>query len=85
MSNINDVIRRTSALVDTSGRYPAPAIQTQAIMAVGGGIYPVGDGSSGSNTEENIFIGRISLGIIAAMVVGAVLFYIWTNEIQGGG
>lgn len=85
MGNINDVIRRTSTLIDTSGRYPAPAIQTQAIMSVGGGVYPQGDASSGADTEENVFTGRISLGIIAAMVAGALLFYIWTNEIQGGG
>lgn len=85
MGNINDLIRRTSVMVDTSGRYPAPAIQSTAIMAVGGGVYPQGNGANGTDSEENIFVGRISLGLIGAMVLGAVAFYIWTNEIQGGG
>lgn len=85
MSNINDLIRRTSAMVDTSGRYPAPAIQSTAIMAVGGGVYPQGNGANDNTDEHNIFVGRISLGLIGAMVAGAVLFYVWTNQIQGGG
>ena len=85
MANLNDIIRRTSGYVDSSGRYPAPAIQTQVIAAVGGGVYPQGSGSNSADTQENVFVGRISLSIIAAMVAGAVLFYIWTNEIQGGG
>jgi len=37
MANINDVLRRTSGYVDSSGKYPPPAIQTQAIMSLGGG------------------------------------------------
>ena len=87
MANINDVLRRTSGYVDSSGKYPPPAIQTQAIMSLGGGLYPVGQtaGGDASSSEENTLVGRISLGFIAAMVLGAVLFYFWTNEIQGGG
>jgi hypothetical protein len=52
-------------------------------MSVGGGVYPTG-GDDGSDTES-VLIGRISLGIIAAFVAGAVGFYWWTNSIQGGG
>lgn len=85
MGNINDIIRRTSVMVDTSGQYPAPAIQTQSIMAMGGGVYPQTTSGGDSNSADNILTGRISLGIIAAMVAGALLFYVWTNEIQGGG
>jgi hypothetical protein len=84
VSNINDLIRRTSVMVDTSGRYPAPAIQTSVIQAVGGGVYPQSSGADG-DSSENILVGRISLGIIAAFVAGAVGFYVWTNSIQGGG
>ena len=84
MANVNDILRRTSAMVDTSGRYPAPAIQTTAIMAVGGGVYPQGDPNA-SGDESDVLAGRISLGIIAAFIVGAVAFYVWTNSIQGGG
>lgn len=85
MGNINTIIRRTSAMVDTSGMYPPPAIQTQSIMAMGGGVYPQGNANDSAQSEDDIFAGRISLGIIAIFVAGAVAFYIWTNEIQGGG
>jgi hypothetical protein len=84
MSSINDVIRRTSTLIDTSGHYPSPAIQTSTIMPMGGGVYPQNDGSGGGS-EENVLVGRISLGMVAAFIVGAVAFYVWTNSIQGGG
>ncbi len=83
MGNVNDILRRTSGYVDTSGRFPAPAIQTTAIMSMGGGVYPQG-GDSG-DSESDILVGRISLSIIAAFVIGAVAFYWWTNSIQGGG
>lgn len=84
MGNINELIRRTSVMVDTSGKYPAPAIQTSTIMSVGGGVYPQTSGSS-EDTQGDIFAGRISLGIVAAFIVGAIAFYVWTNNIQGGG
>lgn len=75
MAGINDILRR-SALVDTSGAEPPRAL----IPAMGGGVY-IEDGSS----DENMIVGRISLGILAAFILGAVAFYVWTNGIQGGG
>lgn len=83
MSNINDLIRRTSTMVDTSGRYPPPAIQASVIQSVGGGVYP--QAADAQDSSSDIFAGRISLGIVAAFVLGAVVFYVWTNNIQGGG
>lgn len=82
MADLNAILRR-STMLDTSGSYPAPAIQTSAIMAMGGGVFP--QGGDTSNSEGNILVGRISLGIVAAFVLGAVGFYVWTNSIQGGG
>lgn len=75
---INSVIRRTSAMVDTSGAEPPRA--AQIIPWLGGGVY-VEDNDA---TDNNI-VGRISLGILGAFVLGAVAFYVWTNGIQGGG
>jgi hypothetical protein len=47
---------------------------------MGGGVYAMDDEDSGDP-----LIGRISLGILGAFVLGAVGFYVWTNGIQGGG
>lgn len=77
--NINSVIRRVSGYVDSSGAEPPRAIQMVPMM--GGGVYTQTD----ETDQGDILKGRISLGIIAAFVVGAVAFYVWTNEIQGGG
>lgn len=81
MANLNDIIRRTSSMVDTSGSYPSPAIQMVATN-VGPGVYTQ---STDVTDESNLLSGRISLGIIAAFVVGAIAFYVYTNNIQGGG
>ena len=82
MSSIDSIIRRTS-LVDTSGAYQPPAIQATVQQALGGGVYT--DSSLDNNSAEAVLSGRISLGLIAALVIGAVAFYLWTHEIQGGG
>lgn len=79
MSNINDILRR-SGFVDTSGSEPPRAIQM--VPMLGGGVYGAQDDVS-DNSDP--IIGRISLGILAAFILGAVAFYVWTNEIQGGG
>lgn len=86
--NINGVIRRSSEL-DTSGAFNPPAIQATIQQSLGGGrggggVYTSNQGDS-TATEENILSGRISLGFIAAMILGAVAFYLWTHQIQGGG
>lgn len=76
--NINSVIRRVSAMVDTSGAEPPRA--AQIIPWMGGGVYVTDD-----SANDNNIVGRISLGILAAFVLGAAAFYVWTHDIQGGG
>jgi hypothetical protein len=83
MANINDLIRRTSTMVDTSGQYPAPAIQMVPVARVGGGVYAQNYGNV--TDVGDVLSGRITLGIMAAFIAGAVGFYLWTREIQGGG
>jgi hypothetical protein len=78
--SVNSVIRRISGYVDTSGAEPPRGIQMVPMM--GGGVYTQIDDAAGG---IDVLQGRISLGILGAMVVGAVLFYIWTSQIQGGG
>jgi hypothetical protein len=77
--NINSVIRRVSGYIDTSGAEPPRGIQVVPMM--GGGVYSSITDGEGSDP----LLGRISLGIIGAFVLGAVGFYVWTNGIQGGG
>lgn len=78
MADINAILRRSS-LVDTSGSEPPRAIQM--VQAMGGGVYSNAD----AEDDGSVLAGRISLGILAAFVLGAIAFYVWTNEIQGGG
>jgi hypothetical protein len=79
--NVLSVVRRVSTYVDTSGAVPPRAIQM--VPRMGGGVYTVADDDPES--AAGILQGRISLGIIAAFILGAVGFYVWTNGIQGGG
>jgi len=79
--NINSVIRRVSGYVDTSGAEPPRGIQMAPRIA--GGVYTSYDSTDSADGDP--FMGRISLGILAAFVVGAMAFYVWTNGIQGGG
>jgi hypothetical protein len=84
--SIQTVIRRFSASVDTSGaEYPPqpPSLSVVPIFSQRGGVYTQNSGEAGG--AENILHGRISLGIIAAFVLGALAFNYWTKEIQGGG
>lgn len=77
--DINTILRRSS-VIDTSGSEPPRGIQM--VASLGGGVY-------GQNThpedDGSVLAGRLSLGILAAFILGAVAFYVWTNEIQGGG
>lgn len=81
MGDLNAILRR-STMVDVSGAYAPPAIQASIQQAMGGGVYT---DAQGPDNQQAILTGRISLGIIAALVVGAGAFYVWTHEIQGGG
>lgn len=38
-----------------------------------------------TSTNGVTFEGRLSLGILAALIVALVLFYVWTRNAQGGG
>jgi hypothetical protein len=69
-------------MIDTSGSYPPPAIQATIQQAVGGGVYT---DQQGPGDPSTILAGRISLGMVAAAILGAVAFYLWTHSIQGGG
>jgi hypothetical protein len=81
MANINDVIRRASGYVDTSGAMPPAGIQMAAFQ--GGGVYTqVSDTAKGAS---DLTVGRIGLGTIAILILAAMGFYYWTRSIQGGG
>ena len=82
MSGVNQIIRRVSSQVDTSGQLPQVAPNLTS-MRLGGGVYT----SAGATSDElnSIVSGRISLGIIGVAIVGALAFYYFTRSIQGGG
>ena len=80
MNNLNTIIRRNSSMVDTSGALP-PVLTS---LRMESGVY-VSAGNATDSDVDSILHGRISLGIIAAAIVGAVGFYYVTRSIQGGG
>jgi hypothetical protein len=80
MGNLNSVIRRSSAMVDTSGHMP-PVITA---LRMEGGVYTDNSGNDSDNVTS-ILQGRISLGIIGILILGAAGFYYYTRSIQGGG
>lgn len=82
MADLNAILRRSS-MIDVSGAYQPPAIQASIQQALGGGVYT--DNQVGTDSPAAVLSGRISLGILAAFVLGAVGFYLWTHQIQGGG
>ena len=79
MASVNQLIHRTSSLIDTSGALP-PVLTS---MRLEGGVYT----SAGSAADDptSILSGRISLSLIGIAIVGAVAFYYFTRSIQGGG
>jgi hypothetical protein len=79
--NVLSVIRRYSGMVDTSGATPPRGIQM--VPMLGGGVYTNTDGPS--STGDDIFHGRLSLGMVAVFILGALAFYVYTRDIQGGG
>jgi hypothetical protein len=76
MASVQSILRR-SGFVDTSGA-EAPVMQS---MRMGGGVY-IDNAASDISSLTN---GRISLGIIAVLIVGSVGFYYFSRSIQGGG
>lgn len=68
----NSQLRRSGYA--TSGAAPnAPA-------AMGGGMVGVG---GQANVSTDVGTGQLSLGLLGAMVLGAIGFYIWTRSVQG--
>jgi len=79
MANFNQIIRRSSSLLDTSGAEP-PVLSPARL---GGGVYV--DLTNGADDPSSILQGRISLGIIGVLILGSLGFYYYTRSIQGGG
>jgi hypothetical protein len=79
MADINSIIRR-SVMIDTSGSQAPAGIQSVPVQSAG--VYTQLTDSLGSVDVVN---GRISLGILGAFILGALVFYIWTHDVQGGG
>ena len=61
-----------------SGYVPIGAGSADIPAAFGGGI------AANASVGMNVGTGQLSLGILGAMIVGAVAFYIWTRSVQGG-
>lgn len=38
-----------------------------------------------SDMVDDVFVGRMSLGIMAIGLIALVAFYMWTRDVQGGG
>jgi hypothetical protein len=79
MANFNQLIRRSSSMVDTSGRYPP--VLTALPMGSPAGVYV----EQAGDQVNDILQGRISLSIIGVLIVAAAAFYYYTRSIQGGG
>lgn len=78
--DVNNILRR-AGYVDSSGA-ELPISQVGARAMFGGGVYTdqgVGDIAS------TVLVGRLTLGLIGVLILGAVAFYYWTTSIQGGG
>ena len=78
-SRVNSILRRSS-LVDTSGALP-PVLTSLRLES---GVY-VSSGNATQDGADSILQGRLSLGLIAIAIAGAVGFYYFTRSIQGGG
>jgi len=57
-----------------------------SVVPTGGGITtsPAERGPIAATLDE-VAAGRVSLGMLGALVVVLVLFYVWTRDVQGGG
>lgn len=67
----NPQLRRT-------GYVPIGAAGADIPAAFGGGIV------ANASVGMDVGTGQLSLGILGALILGAVGFYIWTRSIQGG-
>lgn len=36
-------------------------------------------------TNLELFEGRVQIGFIGVLIVGLIVFYLWTHNVQGGG
>jgi hypothetical protein len=78
----NQIIRRFSAMVDTSGQEP-PVSLPMSFGRQTGGVYTAVNDVVDETTS--LIQGRISLGLIGVLIIGSVGFYYYTRSIQGGG
>ena len=84
MGNLNQVIRRYSSLIDTSGQEP-PVSVPMSFGRQAGGVYVTDVTNAANDSVNSILTGRISLGLIGVLILGSVGFYYYTRSIQGGG
>ena len=68
----------TNSQLRRTGYTPIGGITADVPAAFGGGL------AGTASVSGNIGTGQLSLGILGAMVVGAVAFYIWSRSVQGG-
>jgi len=80
MGNVNSILRR-STQVDTSNSLP-PVLTSLRLES---GVYVGPNSGSGDDDASSLVNGRVSLGIIAVAILGAMGFYYYTRSIQGGG
>jgi len=81
MANLNTIIRRSSSMIDTSGAMP-PVLTS---LRTESGVYTGAATDAAHDELSKILTGRISLSIVAALIIGAGGFYYYTRSIQGGG
>ena len=58
------------------------AVARNSINVVSNGSSSFGDSI---DTEAEGIHGEMSVGFVGVLIVGLVLFYIWTRNVQGGG
>ena len=69
-------------MVDTSGQEP-PVSLPMSFGRQTGGVYTAA--TDAVDDATSIIQGRISLTMIAVLIIGSVGFYYYTRSIQGGG
>ena len=80
MANFNQIIRRSSSLLDTSGA-EHPITAPMPFGRQTGGVYV----QAVEDDISSLVSGRITLGLMGALIIGSVGFYYYTRSIQGGG
>jgi len=84
MSFFNTVSGATppSAAASENTNRTMVAVARNGISVVSNGASSFGDGIDSSDGD---MVGEASIGFVAVLIVGIVLFYVWTRNVQGGG